>query len=58
MIVSRLKNLACLPLSCDNLKRVFGVDARINEATLKEIKTITGGKITILDEHWILSKGR
>lgn len=34
----------------DNLKRVFGIDVRIDEATLKEMKTLTGGKITTLDE--------
>lgn len=34
----------------DNLKRVFGVDIRIGEATLKELKTLTEGKITTLDE--------
>lgn len=34
----------------DNLKRVFGVDVRIDEATLKEMKTLTGGKIATLDE--------
>lgn len=34
----------------DNLKRVFGVDIRIVEATLKELKTLTEGKITTLDE--------
>lgn len=34
----------------DNLKRVFGIDAKISEATLKELKIITKGKITTLDE--------
>ncbi|MFN3479833.1 MAG: glycerophosphodiester phosphodiesterase [Thermodesulfovibrionales bacterium] len=34
----------------DNLKRVFGVDVRIDETTLKEMKTLTGGKITTLTE--------
>lgn len=29
----------------DNLKRVFGIDARIDSTTLDELKTITKGKI-------------
>lgn len=34
----------------DNLKRVFGIDAKISETTLKALKTLTEGKITTLDE--------
>jgi glycerophosphoryl diester phosphodiesterase len=34
----------------DNLKRVFGKDVRINEATLKELKELTGNMIATLDE--------
>lgn len=34
----------------DNLKKVFAVDTRIDEATLKQLKTLTEGKITTLEE--------
>ncbi len=39
----------------DNLKKVFGKDVRICEATLEELKQLTGKKIATLDEalHFI-----
>jgi glycerophosphoryl diester phosphodiesterase len=42
----------------DNLKRVFGKDIRVGEATLKKLKTLTENKITALDEalHFIDKK--
>jgi glycerophosphoryl diester phosphodiesterase len=42
----------------DNLKKVFGKDIRVGEATLKELKTLTENKIPALDEalHFIDKK--
>lgn len=39
----------------DNLKKVFGKDVRVCEATLEELKQLTGNKIVTLDEalHFI-----
>jgi glycerophosphoryl diester phosphodiesterase len=39
----------------DNLKRVFGKDVRLSEATLEELKQLTGNRIATLEEalHFI-----
>jgi glycerophosphoryl diester phosphodiesterase len=34
----------------DNLKRVFAKDVRVNEATLEELKELTGNRIATLEE--------
>ena len=34
----------------DNLKRVFGKDVRVSEATLEELKQLTGNRIATLEE--------
>lgn len=48
--VRKTKDGKLIVIHDDNLKRVFGKDIAVNEATLKELKQITEDKLPTLDE--------
>jgi glycerophosphoryl diester phosphodiesterase len=48
--VRKSKDGKLIVIHDDNLKKVFGKDIQVNEATLKELKQLTGNKIPTLEE--------
>ena len=48
--VRKSKDGKLIVIHDDNLKKVFGKDIQVNEATLKELKQLTGNKIPTLED--------